>query len=178
MKLYFVILICFNSCLALSQIYNTIDGYVHFISEAPLEIIEAESDKMQGLINVEKKVFAFQIYVKSFEGFNNPLQQVHFYENYMEANEFPIAIFKGKILEAIQEGKGIYRAKGKLEIHGQIVERIIEVELDVNDQEITYASSFLVPLLDHDIELPQIVYQKISEVIRVKVEGKMILRNE
>ena len=65
-------------------IYATNDGLVHFVSDAPLEIIEAESDQMQGLIDLDKKVFAFKLYIKSFEGFNNPLQQVHFYENYME----------------------------------------------------------------------------------------------
>lgn len=178
MKLIFGILFCFTTYLGMGQIYATNDGLVHFVSDAPLEIIEAKSDQMQGLIDLEKNVFAFKMYIKSFKGFNNPLQQVHFYENYMEANDFPIATFKGKLLELVQKGKGVYRAKGKLEIHGRSVERIIEVELDMIDGEIDYTSSFTVPLEDHDIELPQIVYQKIAEEIRVKVNGKMILRNE
>ena len=178
MKLLLAILFSFTTYISIGQIYATNDGLVHFISEAPLEIIEARSDQMQGLIDLEKKVFAFKLYIKSFEGFNNPLQQVHFYENYMEVNDFPIATFKGKLLEPVHKGKGLYRAKGKLEIHGRSVERIIEVKLDMVDGEIEYTSSFTVPLEDHDIELPQIVYQKIAEVIRVRVEGKMTIRNE
>lgn len=176
MKLIFAIAFLFLSQLCVGQIYATNDGRVHFISDAPLEIIEATSDEMQGLVDVEKKIFAFKLYIKSFSGFNSPLQQVHFYENYMEVNDFPIATFKGKILEPIQSGKAVYRAKGMLEIHGQSVERIIEVELNINDEQIAYTSVFLVPLIDHDIDLPQIVYQKIAENIDVTVDGVMPLR--
>lgn len=176
MKLIFTITFLLLFRLCIGQIYATNDGHVHFISNAPLEIIEADSDQMQGLVDVEKKIFAFKLYIKSFNGFNSPLQQVHFFENYMEANDFPIATFKGKILEPIQAGKAMYRAKGMLEIHGQSVERIIEVELDIDDEKITYTSVFVVPLVDHDIDLPQIVYQKIAENINVTVDGLMLLR--
>ncbi len=178
MKLLLGILFCFTTNIGIGQIYTTNDGLVRFVSEAPLEIIQAKSNQVQGLIDLEKNVFAFKLYIKSFEGFNNPLQQVHFYENYMEVNDFPIATFKGKLLEPVQIGKGLYRAKGRLEIHGKSVERIIEVELLLEGREIEYTTSFTIPLEDHDIELPQIVYQKIAEVIRVKVDGKLIIRDE
>ncbi len=176
MKNYSIILLLFISHLCSGQIFSTVGGKVHFISDAPLELIEAESVQMQGLINIEKQTFAFKIYIKSFEGFNSPLQQVHFYENYMEANEFPIATFKGKILEPIHKGKDIYRAKGMLNLHGKSLERIFEVKLDIKDKSITYSSAFEVPLVDHNIDLPQIVYQKIAENIKVTVQGEMILK--
>lgn len=176
MKIFFILSFLLLQNLCIGQIYATNDGKVDFVSDAPLEIIEAASDQMQGLIDLDKKVFAFKIYIKSFNGFNSPLQQIHFYENYMEADEFPIATFKGKILEPIQQGKAIYRAKGMLDIHGQSVERIIEVELDIDNQKIVYNSAFLVPLTDHDIKLPRIVYQKIAESISVTVGGEMLLK--
>lgn len=159
------------------QIYATNDGLVHFVSDAPLEIIEANSDQMQGLVDIKKKIFAFKLYVKSFDGFNNPLQQIHFYENYLEAEAYPIATFKGKILEPIKKGKAKYRAKGILEIHGKPVERIIEVAITLNDNNLDYTSQFEVLLEDHDIELPQIVYQKISKAIQISVTGKMQIRS-
>lgn len=173
MKILFVFLFLFFSYLGHGQIYFSLNGKVHFVSDAPLELIEADSDQMQGLIDLDKKTFAFKIFIKSLTGFNSPLQQVHFYENYMEANEFPIATFKGKILEEIKQGKAIYRAKGILDIHGRSLERIIEVELDIQEETISYDSKFLVPIADHDIELPRIVYQKIAEEIQVTVSGTM-----
>lgn len=160
-----------------SQLYSTINGNVHFVSDAPLELIEASSTQMQGILDVGKKTFAFKMYIKSFSGFNNPLQQIHFYENYMEANDYPNAIFKGKILEPINKNEGTYRAKGTLEVHGQSVERIIEVTLDVTDNSVTFTSTFSVPLVDHDIKLPRIVYQKIAEEIIVTVNGTMALKS-
>ncbi len=176
MKLFFTLSFLLLQGLCIGQIYGTIEGQVNFISKAPLEIITASSNQMQGLIDLDKKVFAFKIYIKSFNGFNSPLQQIHFYENYMEANDFPIATFKGKILEPIQHGKGLYRAKGILEIHGQSVERIIGVEMIIDNKQIKYAATFLIPLEDHDIQLPRIVSQKIAESIEVSVDGEMQLK--
>lgn len=171
----YILIILFASIYSINygQIYTTIDGDVQFISDAPLEVIQASSDQMQGVLDIEQKAFAFKMYIKSFEGFNNPLQQVHFYENYMEANEFPIATFKGKILESITPEKRNYRAKGIMEIHGKSVERIIEVNLTITDNLIIYNSKFTVPLADHNIKLPRIVYQKIAEEIIVSISGEM-----
>ena len=174
---YRCLFICLIICWQVSgQLYSTIDGVVHFKSNAPLEIIEAESDQLQGVLDIEKKLFAFKIYIRSFEGFNSDLQKVHFYENYMEVKDFPNAIFKGKILEPIKNGSGEYRAKGILEIHGESVERIIYISLDVSDKTALFTSTFLVPLQDHDIDLPRIVYQKIAENIEVKVNGTLDLK--
>jgi len=176
MKFYLILILICAYSIIYGQIYTTIDGDVQFISDAPLEVIEASSDQMQGVLDIEKKAFAFKMYIKSFKGFNNPLQQVHFYENYMEANEYPIATFKGKILESITSGKKKYRAKGIMEIHGRSVERIIDVYLTITDNHVTYNAKFIVPLADHDIKLPRIVYQKIAEEIIVSIEGKMQLK--
>lgn len=159
-----------------AQIYSDISGRVDFISDAPLEVIKASSDELQGVLDVSKKTFAFRMYIKSFQGFNSPLQREHFNENYMEVADFPLATFKGKILEDFSLGDSKLRAKGMLEIHGRSIERIIDISLKLTDSEAYYYSTFSVPLDDHDIHLPRIVYQKIAEEILVTVEGTLILR--
>ena len=176
MKKMLVFIFLLNCLQSPAQLFSTIDGSVHFISNAPLEIIEANSTQLQGLLDLDKKSFAFKIYIRSFEGFNSPLQQVHFYENYMEVKDYPEAVFKGKILESLHEGKGKYRAKGILTIHGESVERIINLELNITENTIFFSTNFLVPLEDHEIDLPRIVYQKIAEEIKVEVTGKLAIR--
>lgn len=156
-----------------SQVYTTLDGQVSFISEAPLEIIKASSDQLQGVLDLDNKTFAFRIYIKSFNGFNSPLQKEHFYENYMEVSEFPLATFKGKILENIEKDRSKYRAKGMLEIHGVSVERIVEISLEINEDAADFYATLAVPLVDHEINLPRIVYQKIAEEILVTVSGSL-----
>lgn len=159
-----------------AQKFSTATGDVGFISDAPLEKIEARSTQLQGLLDVSDKNFAFKIYIKTFDGFNNQLQKVHFYENYLETDKYPIAFFKGKILEDLVKGKSLYRAKGILEIHGVQNERIIEVNINLNHKSIQFNSEFTVQLAEHDIDLPRIVYQKVSEEITVIVKGVLNLR--
>lgn len=176
MRIVLIIWLFLISCKGYSQVYSTVDGVVSFISDAPLEIIKASSDQLQGVLDVSNRTFAFRIYIKSFDGFNNPLQKEHFNENYLEVSDYPISVFKGKILENIVEGKAKYRAKGVFEIHGVEVERIIDVSLELLDDEVKFYAIFEVPLVDHDISLPRIVYQKIAEIILVTVEGSLNIR--
>lgn len=155
-------------------IYKSVEGKVQFKSNAPLETIEAYSEELRGVIDIEKRSFAFSVPISSFEGFNNPLQKEHFNENYMESNKYPNAIFKGKIIENVDLSiDGIYtvRAKGNLEVHGVVQERILKSNVEVKGNRFTLNSIFTVILEEHDISVPKIVYQKIAEEIQVQVQA-------
>ena len=146
---------------------------VSFVSDAPLELIKASSTKLQGAIDADKRTFAFSIPTSSFKGFNSPLQQEHFYENYIEAKAYPVSSFEGKIIEQIDllnNGNYSVRAKGKLNIHGVEQERIIKVQLRVSDGVIYAQTDFTVILQDHNITIPKVVFQKIAEEIKVLAE--------
>lgn len=150
-------------------------GKVNFTSDAPLELIQAASDKLKGVIEPSTNRFAFSIPIKSFEGFNSPLQREHFNENYMESDKFPNATFDGKIIEVIDFNKnGDYtvRAKGNLTIHGVTQERIIRSKLQIKDGTYFVNSQFSVLLKEHDITIPKIVNQKIAEEIMVDVTAE------
>src|SRR5688572_8583019 len=119
----FIILIVLSGVYSLQaqDIYSTSKGTISFRSEAPLEIIRARSEDMGGRIDASKRTFAFQVAVRSFEGFNSGLQQIHFNENYLESDKYPEASFSGKIIEPVdftKPGKTSVRAKGILRIHG------------------------------------------------------------
>lgn len=156
-----------------SDLWKGAKGSIAFTSDAPLELIEAGSNQLIGVLKPSENTFAFLIHTKSFKGFNSPLQQEHFHENYMESVKYPKATFSGKFIESIsslKEGTHEVRAKGMLEIHGVAVERILKCTLVVGESEITITSSFTVPLEDHEISIPQVVYQKIAEEIYVTVK--------
>jgi hypothetical protein len=153
-------------------IYQTVNGIIYFRSEAPLELIRASSDQLIGAIDLDKKIFTFKILMRSFEGFNNPLQKEHFNENYVESDKYPEASFKGKIIEdADLTVPGTYelRAKGDLVIHGVKQERIIKSDVTVADKKITIKSNFSVLLSDYNIPIPRVVYQKLANEIKVDV---------
>lgn len=151
-------------------------GQVNFISDAPLESIKASSSGLRGVLDIEKGTFAFSLSINTFSGFNSPLQQVHFYENYLEVDKFPTATFSGKVIEKIALSHGhqfTIRAKGNLTIHGVKKERIIKVNLFVGEGKIQITSDFTIFLEEHDIAIPRIVYQKIAEEIKVNLAGEM-----
>ena len=153
-----------------AQNYRSVTGEIHFKSDAPLELIEARSDKLQGVIDATKRNFAFKVSIKKFDGFNSSLQREHFNENYLETDEFPTATFSGRIIEKIDFSKdGVYqiRAKGKLKIHGVTQERIIKSTLEIKGDKLLVNSKFTVLLVEHNIAIPKIVYQKIAEEIAV-----------
>lgn len=155
------------------DVYVSSKGVIHFESDAPLELIKASSNDLRGALNFSNNEFAFIVSNRSFKGFNSPVQQEHFYENYIEDEKYPKSSFHGKIIETIDISKnGEYnvRAKGFLDIHGVKQERILPGTINIKNDKIFLNATFVVPLKDHNIDIPRVVYQKIAEEIIVEVQ--------
>ena len=170
--LSFVLLIPFLST-AQDEIFIGDQGMASFVSDAPLEIIKAQSNSLKGVISPAIKGFAFSVNITTFEGFNSDIQRTHFLENYMEQKKYPQATFSGKIIEDIPfdtPGTYIVRAKGDLEIHGIRKERIIKGTLIIKNGSAHIFANFSVPASDHGIAIPKIVKQKIAEEISVSID--------
>jgi hypothetical protein len=157
-------------------VFKTTKGNVSLISDAPLEIIKANSKELRGVIDTSNHTFAFTVAIVSFKGFNSPLQREHFQENYMESHLYPVATFTGKIIESVSFAKtGTYdvRAKGVLNVHGVKQERIIKGKVEVTSTGILLNSEFKVVLEDHDIKIPRIVHQKIAPEISITIQAEL-----
>jgi hypothetical protein len=155
------------------MIWKAEHGKAQIDSEAPLEVIKAESNALRGIIDPSTKGFAFSVSVNTFIGFNSEIQQTHFLENYLEQKKYPQARFTGKLIEDIPfDVPGIYsvRAKGNLEIHGITKERIIRGTLTIRKESAHVETTFLVPVSEHGITIPKIVNQKIAEQISVHMD--------
>lgn len=160
-------------------IFSVFKGKVNFHSNAREELIKASTGQVYGIIDIQKKTFAFKVTIASFDGFNNALQKEHFNENYMETGLFPEATYTGKIIEDVDLTKdGIYdvRAKGKLKIHGVEQERIIKSHIVVKSGKMAVSSEFIVPLADHNIKVPRVVYDKVAPEINVMIEAELTHR--
>lgn len=160
-------------------VFSGSNGRIHIRSDAPLELINAESDALSGSLDAEKKTFAFRVKIRTFLGFNSELQREHFNENYMESDEFSEATFSGKIVESVDltaDGKYVVRAKGILSIHGVEQQRILQSNITVREGKLHAESEFTVQLSDYNIKVPKVVHQKIAEVIDVRVVMDMTTR--
>ena len=170
-----VFLICFIGRLT-GQIYSCRDGMTKFTSEAPLELIKAQTNRTIGVLDCATKNVAFSIDIDSFDGFNSGLQKEHFRENYMESVKYPKATFKGKIIEDIdftKNGTSTVRAKGVFNIHGTEKEKIVKVKISIKDKEMFIDTNLEVPLEDHNIKIPKVVNQKIASIILVEVKATL-----
>lgn len=155
------------------RLHNTT---VIFVSDAPLELISAKNQLITGIIDFQQLEFLIRIKNDGFVGFNSPLQQEHFLENYIEAHKYQRSSFAGKIIGDIDLQKtGTYqlKAKGWLDIHGEKSERIIPITIDVKNDKIIFHSRFNILLADHKINIPRIVNQKIAEEILITVKGEL-----
>jgi hypothetical protein len=147
---------------------------VHFVSDASLERIEASCTEGMGIISFTTGEFVFRIPIRSFKGFNSPLQQEHFYENYLETESYPYATFSGRVLDEVDwsvDQSLTIKVKGTLDIHGVADERILEVDVKIEKGKISFSASFDVELVAHDIRIPKVVHYKIAEIIHVDING-------
>jgi YceI-like domain len=175
MRLFICLMLCALFSFVLNDLLFYAEGAaVSFRSEARLELIQAKSNALKGIINSEKRSFAFTVPMTSFEGFNSPLQKQHFNENYLESNIYKTASFSGRIIEKPNLSKdGVYqvRAKGKLSIHGVTRERIIKSQITVKEGVFKVEASFSILLSEYNIAIPKVVQQKIAEEIHILINA-------
>ena len=171
--LFFLLVLSSSYANAPSLLFSTGAGTITFTSDAPLELIQASSNKLKGWLNPDSKQFSFTIDIKTFKGFKIYMQQKHFNENYLESDKYPQASFQGKIIEDLDLHRdGLYniRAKGNLSIHGVTQERIIKCNLTIKNGLVSVKANFVVLLADHNITIPKILDQKLASIIKVEVK--------
>ncbi|ODS73238.1 MAG: hypothetical protein ABS46_20405 [Cytophagaceae bacterium SCN 52-12] len=184
MKKYSILLLALQvSCLSMVQaqpaLYVTTSGSTGFFSETPVENISAANQKSQVVLNPGTAGIAVRMYIRDFV-FPNKLMQEHFNENYMESDKFPVATFVGTVSappDYSQDGVYPVSAKGKFTVHGVTTTREIKGTLTVKDGKVRIAADFEVPLSDHRIEVPRLVFVKIAQVIRVKADYLLSPKN-
>ena len=177
LTLVFLLVLSSSYANAPSLLFSTGAGTITFTSDAPLELIQASSNKLKGWLNPDSKQFSFTIDIKTFKGFKIYMQQKHFNENYLESDKYPQASFEGKIIEDLDLRRdGLYniRAKGNLSIHGVTQERIIRCNLIIKNGLVSVKANFIVLLADHNIAIPKILDQKLASNIKIEVKTDLI----
>jgi polyisoprenoid-binding protein YceI len=170
--------LAFVGCMASAkaQVYASKAANLRFFSETPIENIEAVSNTTVGVLATDKNSLQFSVFIKSFV-FDKALMQEHFNENYMESETYPKATFSGivsGISDWSKEGTYDVTATGDLTIHGVTQKRTIPGKITISGESIVVESKFMVKCVDHKIEIPKIVIQKIAEEIEVSLNAKML----
>ncbi|MFD0793310.1 YceI family protein [Mucilaginibacter litoreus] len=154
-------------------IYACKNAVINLYSKAPIEDIEARSERGTSIFNSTTGELAFAVPIRSFK-FDKSLMQEHFNENYMESDKYPQASFKGTLTTKPDLTKdGVYpvSATGVLDVHGIKQTRTIPGKITVANGAISLSSEFMVACKDHKIDIPTLVFKNIAETIKVNVNA-------
>jgi polyisoprenoid-binding protein YceI len=175
-KLLFVLAVCFATAqFTFAQLVSTPAGNASFFSETPVENISAQTHKMLAVMNIKTNEFAFSITNTTFE-FPNKLMQEHFNEKYIESEKYPTSTFKGKINEQVdltKDGEYKVTVTGNLNIHGVEQERTIPGTILVKNGVVVVKADFIVKVVDHKIDIPKLVIEKVAEEIKVTIDASL-----
>ena len=151
----------------------TYRGLVIFEASIPFfEEIKARNEKVICVLITKSSEITCWMYVKDFQ-FERSLMQEHFNSNYLESNQYPRAIFKGKI-EKIDLKKSKTTAKqhqidGKITIHGKTKKINCVGFLKKTDNRLELVTSIVLNIADFNIKIPAVVENKISKTVNVTI---------
>ena len=172
-KIIILLVFFFAGNVIFSQKMMTRTGEIKFEASMPaFEEIAATNNTASCILNEATGDFVALALVKAFK-FKAPLMEEHFNENYMESSKFPKATFKGKIAnfdaKKLSSTKSSYDLEGDLTMHGVTKKIKTKINLVLNSGKITATSLFLVKPQDYNIEIPNLVKDKIAENVKVSL---------
>lgn len=165
------ILICVSALPANAQLYITKTGFAGFYSKTPLEDIKAENNQVVAIIDIEKKMIAFSMLLKSFT-FRKELMQEHFNENYVESDKYPKAAFKGSFTGIIDlQRQQVYniQVEGTITLHGVDKKISVPATIEMKNAVLIGNAKFQLLPKDFNIKIPSLVSDKIAKAIDVAI---------
>jgi polyisoprenoid-binding protein YceI len=178
-KMFLALVILAFSQVAMAQSkFGTKTGKISFHSDSSMEKIEATNAQAACVIDPASSKVEFMALVQAFQ-FEKALMQEHFNENYMESTKFPKASFKGSIVDPSQVNfstPGTYKCTvaGDLTIHGVAKPMKASAVITVKaDGSLNTTCNFNVLCSDHNIVIPALVKDNISNNIEIKVNADL-----
>lgn len=167
------LLFCATSIYAQEKMI-TKTGKITFEASVPsFEEVKAKNDGVTFILNAKTGEVASLALMKGFR-FKIALMEEHFNENYMESDKFPKATYKGKIenfdIKLLTDKPEEFTLKGKLELHGKSKDITSVAKIRKTDAGIEIISNFSVNASDFDINIPNVVKNKVSNKIDIKTE--------
>lgn len=160
-----VILSILNPFVARAQSFTADDGYVEFISRAPLLEFKGTSNHLPGLIDLDQNLVDFFVDLNTLDtGIQRRNRDMR--NTYLKTDRFPFAEFTGKLITPFDPNvndKQDVRVSGLFSIHG--VEREIEVEgtLEPGNGTLRLEAGFSVLLEDYNIDRPRVLFYELAD---------------
>jgi hypothetical protein len=151
----------------------TKSGTITFEASVPsFEEVKATNYTVTFVLNPATGEIASLALIKGFE-FKIALMEEHFNENFIESDQFPKAIFKGKIedfdVNSLTAHPKDFVLKGQLELHGITKDINIMAKISRTSLVIKLSSNFSVNASDFNIQIPAVVKYKLMNKVTIKM---------
>lgn len=176
MKLHKILLVLIFKILLISvpcqaQVYTSSDGYVEFISTAPLNEFKGTSIHLTGLINLNKNLVDFYVDLNTIDtGIEKRNRDMR--TSYLNTDQYPFAEFTGELVSPFDVDKiesQDVTVSGTFKLHG--IERQIEVDgsLEPTEDGLQLDASWVVLLNDYKIDRPGILFYELAEEQQINI---------
>lgn len=150
-------------------------GVITFEASVPsFEEVKATNKSVTVVLNPSTGEIASLALMKGFR-FKVALMEEHFNENYIESDQYPKAVFRGKLenfdLNNLTATPKDFTVNGKLELHGKSLPVKAVVKVSKFASGITLVSNFSVNASDFSIEIPTVVKSKVSNKINIQLNA-------
>lgn len=147
-------------------------GTITFEASVPsFEEVKASNNSVTFVLNPKTGEIASLALMKGFR-FKVALMEEHFNENYIESDQYPKAVFKGKIedfdVNDLTEKPKDYTIKGTLDIHGKSKNITLIAKISKTNLVYIISSKFSVNSSDFNITIPTVVKDKLTNKINVQ----------
>ena len=155
---------------------------VRFISRASIEEFDGVTERIDGYVLLDAPTLtastgegATEFYVEvdlASLDTGIGLRNRHMRDNYLEVAEYPYATFRGRISRTGPGPAATFRvtAQGTLTIHGIARPRDLTCRVEPRGRGYRAQCAFEVLLSDHQIEIPQVMFLKLADVIRLELD--------
>jgi hypothetical protein len=155
---------------------------VTFEASVPsFEEVKAVNKNVTFVLNPATGEIASLALMKGFQ-FKVALMEEHFNENYIESDQYPKAVFKGKIeefdLQSLSASAKDFIIKGKLELHGKSRDINTTAKISRPLSGVSISCNFSVNASDFNIEIPNLVKNKLSNKINIQVAAFLVTNRQ
>ena len=148
-------------------------GTIIFEASVPsFEEVKATNNSVTFVLNPATGEIASLALMKGFR-FKVALMEEHFNENYIESDQYPKAVFKGKIegfdVNSLTVNPKDFIIKGTLELHGKTKDIIAVAKISKTSLVYIISSKFIVNASDYAISIPTVVKSKLTNKVNVQI---------
>lgn len=177
-RIFMIILILVGINLAQEyHVDKSKENLVRFISDAPLEDFDGVTNNIDGymylksLDDLADNQLYFEVDLTTLDT-GIDLRNRHMRNNYLETDRYRFTYFEGAIrnIKEIENNSYEVEVEGGLFIHGVTKQIKTTGFLKDADDGLIVQTEFDVSLPDFNVDIPQLMFMKINEVIKLELE--------